>query len=214
MRFRNGKLYRLFLIWTACTAVLAVFTPVVATASLWELQFAYPLEGKAGLQPPGVILVAGGGLHQRQGEKEEPGRFTRERLRQALKLQQLTGLPLLLTGYEAPAMREWLLKQTGPSRLPVIWMEAESRNTCQNALYSARHLRQRRIRASYVVTDPWHMARLRHAMAENGVQTVASPTPTAPSGLLPYAWMSLRAGYELAAAVRDHWLPVDCHGSP
>ena len=43
--------------------------------------------------------------------------------------------------------------------VPVRWREDRSRNTYQNAAFSATILRQPGIPAALVVTQPWHMAR-------------------------------------------------------
>jgi uncharacterized SAM-binding protein YcdF (DUF218 family) len=97
------------------------------------------------------------------------------------------------------------------------WLETSSRDTWQNAAFSADILRAEHITSAYVVTDAWHMRRALIAFGATGLHVTAAPVilhpPLRPSldvfipgtqawefGYLALhewigcAWYSLRAG--------------------
>ena len=60
--------------------------------------------------------------------------------------------------------------------VPVRWREDRSRNTYQNAAFSATILRQAGIPAALVVTQPWHMARALWSFDTVGYPVIPAPT--------------------------------------
>ncbi len=164
-----------------------------------------------------AIVVLGGGLGRDRQRKIIVNQFTRLRLGQAIVQHQVTGLPILLSGVEAPYMQEWLLEQG----ITAKWLENRSMNTCENARFTALMLQKQGGAAQIeLITDRYHMPRAQRQFALNGIETVPviAPLPGDPS---PW-WMdqrnlvhSRRALYELVGMLRDIWFgDTNCREVP
>jgi uncharacterized SAM-binding protein YcdF (DUF218 family) len=70
----------------------------------------------------------------------------------------------------ANSMGEALRREGVPKEM--IWSEVQSGSTYENALYSARLLRQRGIHKIVLVTDAYHMARAERCFRKQGLQVV------------------------------------------
>lgn len=130
-----------------------------------------------------AIVVLGGGLRRHAPEYggETLGRLTAERVRYAARVARATGLPVLVSGgvprgatrSEARAMREALEAEYG---VPVRWMEEASRNTRENARYSAALLAAAGASPVILVAHAIDMPRARGEFADAGITTIAAPT--------------------------------------
>jgi uncharacterized SAM-binding protein YcdF (DUF218 family) len=152
-----------------------------------------------------AIVVLGGGLTRDQNGVIIPNSFTQLRLLQAISQHRATGLPIFLSGVEAPYMQNFLQLHDESAQ----WLEARSMNTCENARFSALLLQSLggapRVE---LVTDAWHIPRARWLFAMNGIETVAVPTML-PGDPTPW-WPDVRnlthtrrAVHELIAFTRD-----------
>jgi uncharacterized SAM-binding protein YcdF (DUF218 family) len=61
-------------------------------------------------------------------------------------------------------------------QVPVRWLEPASRNTYENARFSAKLLHDQGIHTVYLVTHAWHMPRSQAAFAAFGITTIPAPT--------------------------------------
>ena len=150
--------------WTGVLVLLALSTPIVAFALLTFVDRSPPLD-LARARDAQAIVILGGGIRREAAEyggRDTLGSLTLERVRYGAQVARLTGLPVLVTGGsvlggepEATVMRSALEHEF---RVPVRWMESQSRNTHENATLSAKIL-QRGER------EPSHSrrAQLRHA---------------------------------------------------
>ena len=59
---------------------------------------------------------------------------------------------------------------------PAIWLEDDSRNTYENALYSARLLAEKGLHRILLVTSAAHMPRARRLFEAQGLEVIACPT--------------------------------------
>ncbi|NNU43648.1 YdcF family protein [Ramlibacter montanisoli] len=118
-----------------------------------------------------AIVVLGGRTH---------------RAHYAAALHRQSGLPLLLTGKgtgdhpyaaESQKMVEILHQQY---RITPRWVEAESFDTLENALYSRCILAGAAITRVALLTDPVHMPRARALFEAAGFHVVPAPAPDAP----------------------------------
>jgi|GEM_PF-280898 len=113
-------------------------------------------------------------------------------------------LPIILTGVEAPWMRDWLLNYG----IDNIITENASMNTCENARFTAKRLNLSDV---YLITDAYHMTRTRRQFALNNIHTspIVATLPMQKSWLHPKdnAQHSRRTLYELAAYARDVFAP-------
>lgn len=144
---------------------------------------------KAGAQAI-VVLAAGRVAHAPEyGGRDIPDYVTLARLRYAAHLQRMTGLPILVSGgngssgidpdkddrayTKAAAMAAALREDFG---VPVKWIEGGSRDTAENARYSAALLQADGIRRILLVTDAMHMPRAHMAFVRAGLDAVSAPT--------------------------------------
>ncbi|MCA1247323.1 YdcF family protein [Massilia sp. MS-15] len=135
-----------------------------------------------------IVVLAAGRLRDapEYGGRDIPDYIALARLRYAAHLQRRTGLPILVSGGSAgppaPADRPYTLADAMASALredfgvPVRWTEARSRDTAENAAYSAALLRADGVRRVLLVTDAMHMARSRAAFERAGLEVVDAPT--------------------------------------
>lgn len=141
---------------------------------------------RAGAQA--IVVLAAGRLRSapEYGGRDIPDTISLARLRYAAHLQRRTGLPVLVSGGTAgtPAAgeRPYSLADAMATALredfgvPVRWSEARSRDTAENAAFSAALLRQDGVRRVLLVTHAMHMARARAAFERAGLDVVDAPT--------------------------------------
>lgn len=173
------------LITGASLLLCALSLPVTAQTLMHGLETSPALRvPRSGADTPQAIVVLAGGRFRRAleyGGADVVSGATLLRLRYAARLYRETHLPLLVSGGsvfghsapEALLMRHTLRRDFG---VPVRWVETRSRNTLQNARYSALLLRQYGIQRIYLVTQAWHMPRALRAFRSTGLQVVAAPT--------------------------------------
>jgi uncharacterized SAM-binding protein YcdF (DUF218 family) len=144
---------------------------------------------RAGAQA--IVVLAAGRLQEapEYGDRDIPDYYALARVRYAAHLQRATGLPVLVTGgngasgvdpdatdraySKADAMAAALREDFG---VPVRWIEPRSRDTLENAAYSAAMLRKDGVRRILLVTDAMHMPRSRQAFEHAGLEVVDAPT--------------------------------------
>jgi uncharacterized SAM-binding protein YcdF (DUF218 family) len=68
-----------------------------------------------------------------------------------------------------------LLEQLGVPR-SAMWLETQSRNTYENALYSQKILQAKGIQRVILVTSAWHMPRAVGVFEHVGLQVIPAPT--------------------------------------
>jgi len=127
-------------------------------------------------------VIPGGGVRRDAPEYggDTLASLTLERVRYGAHVARLTGLPVLVTGGsvlggepEAKLMAASLEREFG---VPVRWIEARSRTTHENAVLSARMLKNEGINRVVLVV---HGFDTRRAMAEfqaQGLAVVGAPT--------------------------------------
>jgi uncharacterized SAM-binding protein YcdF (DUF218 family) len=149
-----------------------------------------PLRGAADT----AIVVLSADLRYSAAEYggDTAGRLTLERLRYAARLRRATDLPILVTGGSlnerksvATTMKEALEHDFA---VPVRWVEDRSRDTWENAFYSAEMLRRDGITRVVLVTHAFHMPRSLAVFRATGLEVIPAPTLyTEPRTLLPVA---------------------------
>lgn len=173
-------------LWAGIILLWVFSVPVTGYALLDVLEasaVALPNVEAATTRDADAIVVLGGGrdADQPQYGGDTVGSFTLERLRYAARLQRATGLPVLVSGGtvfghrvpEAELMRETLAQDFHVS---ATWVEARSRNTEENALYSRAILQAAGKKKVWLVTDAWHMPRAIRAFRHAGIDAMMAPT--------------------------------------
>jgi uncharacterized SAM-binding protein YcdF (DUF218 family) len=167
-----------------------------------------------------AIVILGGGVRRDALEYggDTLGRLTLERTRYGAKVARETGLPVLVSGgtvfgntaTEASLMRAALEQEFN---VPVRWAEDRSRNTHENARFSAALLKRDGVKRVVLITHGFDMRRARAEFAAAGLDAVPAPTVvpnmivTSPLDFVPSVFAlqgSYFALYELLAnAVRQ-----------
>ena len=162
---------------------------------------------REGGQGPGAIVVLGGGAVRDGWSKPQRERLherTIDRVLAAARLARASGLPLLVTGgrpewlthAEAEVMRDLLQDDLG---LPVRWVEDQSRDTAENAQFSAQMLKRDGISAVVLVTQAYHMPRSVRTFEAAGLRVLPAPHgfKSTPPGWGEWAdWVPSASGME------------------
>jgi uncharacterized SAM-binding protein YcdF (DUF218 family) len=166
------------------------------------------------LQQAEAIVVLGGGRHRAAPEYggDTAGRQTLLRLRYAARLQRASGLPLLVTGgqpdggalSEAETMRQAFIEDFGLPPETIRWVENASRNTQENARYTAHLLNAEGIKRIVLVTDAVHMPRALRSFAASGLTLLPAPTDFQREPLTPLDF--LPTGYRESRYAMHEWI--------
>jgi uncharacterized SAM-binding protein YcdF (DUF218 family) len=97
--------------------------------------------------------------------------------------------------------------------VPVRWVEQESDDTAQNAIFSARILQQAGVRRILLVTDALHMPRARRIFERSGMQVVPAPTVfysrERPN---PLRWLPSASALRLSQYALHEWIGMAWYG--
>jgi uncharacterized SAM-binding protein YcdF (DUF218 family) len=216
-------------LWLATVAITSLYLlsmPLVAhslVAATEALTGAMPRVPAT--RPPAAIIVLGADMRSGAvtGDRDSVGPVTLERLFAAARLERSRHLPILVSGGRvgsgnlslADAMRAAL---TDDFQVPVEWREDRSRNTYENAAFSAAILRRAGVPAALVVTQPWHMARALWSFAAVGYPVLPAPTqdarslPASPAILLPQVPALLGSYFALHELIGLLWYRIRYRG--
>jgi len=210
--WRRARALAAALIGLSLVTLLVLSTPRVANALFAGVEtFDARRPGAVVAEDIGAIVVLSGGRNRNAAEYggETVARNTLERVRYAARLQRETGLPLLVSGGSvfaeettlAELMRDALVEDFD---VPVRWLEDRSRNTAENAEFTAELLSGEGINAVFLVTDATHMPRAAAAFEAQGLEVYAAPTgfrsdPQPRNGLL--GWLPNAEALEKSRAV-------------
>ncbi|PHS20401.1 MAG: hypothetical protein COA86_00150 [Kangiella sp.] len=130
-----------------------------------------------------IVILAGGRRSSapEYGEIDTVSRMTLQRLQYGAWLHRKLKIPLLLSGGsvngEATA-ESVLMNQTMLSafNIPPKWIETESKNTAENAQFSAKILKENSITNVLLVTHASHMHRAKIEFEKTGLMIIPAPT--------------------------------------
>ncbi|HUL18863.1 MAG TPA: YdcF family protein [Steroidobacteraceae bacterium] len=169
-------------------------TPVIADA-LWRVAEREPvLDLGHAADAQAIVILAGGSVRAAAPEyagEAAPGGELLERLTYGAYLAHRTGLPVLVSGTaaEAQAMQASLVRDLG---VTPRWIENHSRDTFENAQYSAALLRAQGVTRILLVTDAVHEHRAAAEFAAAGLAVRPAPTglwvpyPSRPGRYVPH----------------------------
>lgn len=201
----------------------AVLLLVALSSGLGSMLLVRPLEDMA---PPlarldahgaqAIVVLGAGSIYRspEYGGLDIPDEVALMRLRYGAHLQHATGLPLLVTGGNAKPDGSMQAKGLGMARAlredfrtPVKWVETESEDTHQNAVFSARILRAEGVTRVLLVTHAMHMPRAAAAFERAGLNVVPAPTAFYSRGehsLL--GWLPSAAGMYRSYYATHEWI--------
>ncbi len=144
----------------------------------------YPVLSPADLERGQAIVVLGAGRVQsapEYGGRDQLNAWANSRLRYAVVLHRIKPLPILLSGgrvyarerqSEAELLAERLLEDY---QISADWLETKSKNTQENALFSAKILLSSGIKRVVIVTQAAHMVRAKNAFESQGLEVLPAP---------------------------------------
>ena len=169
------------MLWTGLLSLLLLSLGPVSYLLLRSVSAAAPLRLEDA-RTAQAIVIPGGGLRREAPEYggETLGRFTLERVRYGARVARATRLPVLVTGgapwegaTEASVMRAALEDEFG---VPVRWAEDRSRNTHENAQFSAAILKRDGVKRIVLVGHAPDLWRSGAEFAAAGLEVVPAPT--------------------------------------
>ncbi len=171
-----------FATWSGLLVLLLLAIPAVGSSLLVALEQDLPLKAPDDA-PPQAIVILGGDSQRGPGDKPTwlVGALSLERVRAGAMLHRRTGLPILVSGGalhagEPPVAELMADSLISDFQVPVQWIEPVSRDSWEDAHFSADILHKQGLRSVYVVTQAWHMRRALMAFASAGIIGVAAPT--------------------------------------
>lgn len=179
---RFPRLARLMAI-LSLLSLYALATPWVSVALMETLEHQHPALSLAQAKTPDAIVILGGGrtpdAPEFGGDTVSPS--TLLRLRYGAYLQRYSQAPVLVSGgrvYGEVASEADLMAQALAQDFNVAtrWREDRSRNTRENAKYSAELLLAEDRKHIWLVTQAWHMPRSVAAYEAYGFEVTPAPT--------------------------------------
>ena len=167
--------------WLLLAASLAgswlLATPVVADWLERAAERAPPLDLSRPVEAQAIVILGGGDERlaaPEYGGLPAAGPFLLERLAYGAWVARRTALPVLVSGSpgEALAMRASMARDFG---IEVRWVEARSRDTFENAQFSAPLLKAAGVSRIVLVTDSTHVWRAAQEFAGTGLVVVPAP---------------------------------------
>lgn len=169
------------LAWSGVALALLLSLPASVGWLARQLEDPQPLALESAANAEAIVILgAGRRSYAPEYGGETLNRLTLERVRYGAHLARRTGLPLLVSGggssdetAEAILIEAALEEDFG---LPVRWVEARSRDTRENARFSAQMLRAAGVSHVLLVTHAMHMPRARRAFEAAGLTVTPAPT--------------------------------------
>ena len=169
------------LAWVGVTALFLFSLPIVEGGLSWLLYRDGPVDMRRA-QEAQALVILGGGVRREALEYggDTLGRLTLDRVRYGAWIARQTGLPVLVTGgstrgstSEASVMARALEDEFG---IVARWRETESRNTHENAQFSAAILKRSGIDRILLVSHGFDVPRARAEFEAAGLQVIPAPT--------------------------------------
>ena len=174
---RTGRAIATF----ALLGLIALSLPPVADGLMHSLE-SQPAISAQKLARAQAIVILGGGIYPAAPEYggDTVSRWSLTRVRYGAYLQKRSGLPILVTGGapfggrpEGEVMKETIEREFHGQ---VKWVESKSRDTAENAAYSAAMLKAAGISRIALVSDGWHLPRAIELFQRQGLEVLPAPT--------------------------------------
>ena len=175
-RPRLGKL----LICISLLGLTVLSTPWVAGFLIQSLQKFPPITDDQLTKCQAIVVLGGGIYHAAPEYKSDTiGNVSLERLRYALHLSKVSGLPVLATGGapEGGAAEAELMRKSAETDFgrEIKWIEDESLDTSSSAYLTTQILKRENIKRIALVSSAWHLPRATANFQAAGLLVVPAP---------------------------------------
>jgi uncharacterized SAM-binding protein YcdF (DUF218 family) len=171
------------LVVAGVAGIFLIAWPPVAWLALRSLEAWYSKDAIPAADVGAIVVLSSGVLPAGPGRPAPvAARDTYERCAYAVWMYRTRSqVPVLASGGgteeepvpSAAIMRDILIGMGVPESL--VWIEDRSKSTHENAIFSAKILRERGIRRIMLVTEAYHMARAEACFRKQGLQVVPAP---------------------------------------
>lgn len=194
-------------------ALVILSTPWMAGFLISGLQKFPPIDSSQ-LAKCQAIVVLGGGVYRDAPEYggDTIGFVSLERLRYALYLSKLSGLPILATGgapeggvAEAVAMRKSAEDEFGSQ---IQWTEGQSMDTSSSARLSASLLKEHGVKRIALVSHAWHLPRAVANFEAVGLEVVPAPMGFSRSSVDALAFLPSAGALATSSRALHEWLGI------
>lgn len=199
---------------SALLGVLILAFPPVADVLIRSFENEPPITAENLARAQAIVVLGGGNYHAApEYGGDTIGGGTLERVRYGVYLQKRSGLPILVTGGapyggrpEGETMKEAIEREFGGK---VKWTESASRDTAENAAFSARMLKAAGVTRIALVSHAWHLPRAIELFTWQGLEVYPAPTSfsTQPPSTFAQALPSGGALGSSSAALHE-WLGI------
>ena len=165
----------------ALLGLVALSLPPVADALIHSLERERPISAQMLARAQAIVILSGDSYSAApEYGGDTVGRFTLERIRYGVLLQRRSGLRS-----SSPAAAPFGRRPVAESMKEVIerdlhghvtWVEGASRDTAENAAYSASLLKAAGISRIALVSHAWHLPRAIELFERHGLDVLAAPT--------------------------------------
>jgi uncharacterized SAM-binding protein YcdF (DUF218 family) len=173
------------LAWIGILSILVLSLPITASALMSITTTAPPLDYAAARGAQAVVVLGGGRRYAPEYGGETVSEWTLERVRYGAKVARELGLPILVTGgvvYGEGASEGELMAIALQTSFGISakWIEGRSRDTHENAVFSAAMLRDAGIETIVLVTHDFHQRRSLAEFTAVGLRAIPAPVTLAP----------------------------------
>jgi len=173
--FRRARLGGAILCALGLALLWVLATPIAADSLVrWAERYPALDPGQVGDAQAIVILAGGVRVDAPEYGTSAPGATSLERLVYGARLARRTHLPVLISGshFETASMSDFMHQDLG---VTPQWLENRSRDTHQNAQFSAVILARAGVHKVVLVTSAAHMARSVVEFNQAGIDTLPAP---------------------------------------
>ena len=140
-----------------------------------------------------------------------------DRMDYGARLHLATRVPLLVVGWGRPGTRPARAARADPGTAYLLhkygiaprWVESQSMNTLENAVFSACLMSGIGVKRIALVTDPYHMRRATYQFRAAGFEVIPAPVPDGGPPrprLTPASFVPSRRGWVEARGPAHEWL--------
>jgi uncharacterized SAM-binding protein YcdF (DUF218 family) len=172
----------------------ALITLLVSVYLAWIVGVIYRQSERDEARPADVIIVLGAAEY-----RGRPSPVLKARLDHALDLYGRKLAPRILTTggaggdpvfTEGEVGRGYLVKRGVPSE--AIILEAEGESTVHSTAAAAEIMRRMNLKSAIVVSDAYHIFRVKKMLEFRGLDVYGSPRPAEPKGTWREKWLFIR----------------------
>lgn len=201
------------LVGVSLTGLVILSTPWMAGFLMSGLQ-KFPPITPTQLATCQTIVVLGGGVYRDAPEYggDTIGFVSLERLRYALYLRKLSGLPILATGgapeggvAEAVTMRKSAEDEFGSQ---IQWIEGRSLDTSSSARLSASLLKEHGVQRIALVSHAWHLPRAVANFEAVGLEVVPAPMGFSRSSVDAMAFLPSAGALASSSRALHEWIGI------